>query len=49
MSKMSNLMLEIQEMIADGYSPIEIAEKLRVPLQWVDDTIETIYDYDMEV
>jgi len=36
MSKIGNLMLDIQELIAEGLSDIEIAERLNVPINWVE-------------
>jgi hypothetical protein len=35
MSRMSNMVLEIQEMLYNGSTPEEIAETLGIPVRWV--------------
>ncbi len=35
MSKMSDLSLEIQDMLEAGYLPVTIARQLEVPITWV--------------
>lgn len=35
MSKMSELSIEIQQLLSDGYSPTIIAQALGIPLSWV--------------
>lgn len=35
MSKMSELCLDIEDLLIDGYSHEAIAEKLNVPVDWV--------------
>jgi hypothetical protein len=40
MSKMSDLILDIQGMLEDGVHPTSIARQLDVPLTWVYDALE---------
>jgi len=40
MSKMSNLSLEISDMLEAGYLPVTIARMLEVPINWVYETAE---------
>jgi len=40
MSTMSNLSLEIQDMLEEGYLPVTIARELDVPITWVFEEIE---------
>jgi hypothetical protein len=40
MSAMSNLSLEISDMLEAGYSPVTIAQMLEVPINWVYETAE---------
>ena len=47
MSKMSDLYITIIEMLEEGYVATEVAEKLNVPLIWVNDIMEDYY-YDHE-
>lgn len=35
MSKMSDLSIDIQNMLEDGYLPVTIARQLEVPITWV--------------
>jgi hypothetical protein len=35
MSKMRDLILDIQELLVDGFSPQTISDRLGVPHQWV--------------
>lgn len=35
MSKMSELLIEIQQLLSDGYSPSTVAQALGIPLSWV--------------
>lgn len=35
MSRMSNMVLEIEEMLYNGHTPEEIAESLSIPVRWV--------------
>jgi len=37
---MSNLSLEIQDMLEEGYLPVTIARELDVPITWVFEEIE---------
>jgi hypothetical protein len=47
MSKMSNLVLEIQEQIYSGkFTMEEIADKYEIPTKWVIDVCEMILDKD---
>jgi hypothetical protein len=41
MSQMSNLSLEISDMLEAGYLPVTIARMLEVPINWVYETAET--------
>jgi len=40
MSKMSDLSIEIQSMLEDGYLPVTIARELEIPVTWVFEEIE---------
>jgi hypothetical protein len=40
MSKMSEISLEIQDLLVEGVHPTKIAKILQVPLAWVYDTLE---------
>ena len=40
MSKMTNVMLDIEMMIEDGVHPMTIAKMLDIPIVWVYDTLE---------
>lgn len=42
MSKMSELHIEIQELLEDGFVPSEVAEKLEVPIDWVEAVMEDV-------
>jgi hypothetical protein len=44
MSKMSELSIDIQEMLEDGVHPTAIAKRLSVPLGLVYDTLESMED-----
>lgn len=35
MSKMKDISIEIQEHLADGLTPAEVAAKMNVPIEWV--------------
>ena len=48
MSKMSNLALEVAELLHNGNSVDEIAEIVGVPVDWVLSVQETMDDYIME-
>lgn len=39
MSGMSELWIEIQELLEDGQDPLFIAERLQVPFSWVEAVI----------
>lgn len=43
MSKMSDIFVDIESMLADGVSAIDIAQRLNVPLEWVLDAQERFY------
>ena len=47
MSKMSNLHIEIIEMLEAGFVCTDIAKELDVPLIWVEDIMQDVY-YDSE-
>ena len=40
MSAMSDLSIEIQSMLQDGYLPVTIARELEIPITWVFEEIE---------
>ena len=40
MSAMSNLSLEISDMLEEGYLPVTIARMLDVPINWVYETAD---------
>jgi len=40
MSKMSELCIDIELMLEQGYSPVRIAEYLEVPITWVYESAE---------
>lgn len=40
MSRMSDLSLEIQDMLEEGYLPVTIARQLEVPITWVFEEVE---------
>lgn len=42
MSRMSDLFIEIEELLAEGMHPSQIAKTLQVPLKTVYDAIETL-------
>ena len=46
MSKMSELNLDIQEMLQDGIHPTKISKVLGIPLGWVYDTLESMQESD---
>jgi hypothetical protein len=46
MSKMAELDLSIRDMIEEGYNPVSISVRLRIPLHFVYDVLE--YEQDME-
>ena len=41
MSKMSDLTLEISDMLEAGYLPVTIARDLDIPVSWVYETADT--------
>ena len=40
MSRMSDLSVEIQDMLEEGYLPVTIARELDVPITWVFEEVE---------
>ena len=51
MSKMSEIAMEIDELLVEGYSPVAIAAMLKIPLDWVEAAADLKYDsyeYDSE-
>jgi hypothetical protein len=40
MSKVSELSIEIQGMLEDGYLPVTIAKTLEIPITWIFEEIE---------
>lgn len=47
MSKMSEVSIEIQELLEDGETPVEIANRLNVPVTWVYATQELLDSQDV--
>lgn len=49
MSAMSNLVLDMQEMLNAGYNPVTVADVLNVPIEWVEAEVESMnneeFDY----
>ena len=41
MSNMSNLSIEISDMLESGHSPVTIARILEIPITWVYETADT--------
>lgn len=41
MSNMSNLSIEITDMLDEGYLPVTVARLLEIPITWVYETAET--------
>jgi len=46
MSRMSELMIEIEERLIAGQSMDAIAEELKVPLDWIEGVTELVYESD---
>ena len=46
MSKMSDLDIEIQDQLIQGVDPTQVAETLRIPLEWVRATLEYMMESD---
>ena len=42
MSKMSDLTVEISDMLEAGYLPVTIARNLEIPITWVYETADTV-------
>jgi len=42
MSKMSDLYVEINDMLEAGYLPVTIARNLEIPITWVYETADTV-------
>lgn len=40
MSRMSELSIDIQDMLEDGYLPVTIARQLEIPVNWVFEEIK---------
>lgn len=38
MSKMAELLIEVEELLSMGYAVNEVAQKLNIPVEWVIDT-----------
>lgn len=38
MSKMAEIMLDIEELLREGYKPVTVAAMLNVPVSWVYET-----------
>ena len=48
MSRMSDLALTVEEILEDGYSEITIADKLEIPIEWVENVREILIQYNYE-
>ena len=46
MSKMSDLNIEIQDQLVQGTDPVQVAERLKIPLEWVTATLEYMNESD---
>ena len=46
MSKMSDLNIEIQDQLVSGTNPVQVAERLKIPLEWVTATLEYMNESD---
>jgi hypothetical protein len=44
MSRMSELSISIEELLAEGLTPQEVAKHLRIPVEWVDSVEEAWID-----
>lgn len=44
MSRMSELSISIEELLAEGLTPQEVAKRLRIPVEWVDSVEEAWLD-----
>jgi hypothetical protein len=49
MSAMSNLSIEINDLLDAGYLPVTVARILEVPITWVYETAETEVEFDEEL
>jgi hypothetical protein len=49
MSNMSNLSIEIGDMLESGYLPVTIAHILEIPITWVYETSETKDDVSEDI
>ena len=55
MSKMSSLILDVQELLEQNYNPLQIAGYFNIPVHWVyeiEDSLNETYnddDYDQEI
>lgn len=49
MSKVKELVYDIEEAITDGVDFISIAKKFNVPLRWVTETAEDMAERELEV
>ena len=45
MSIMSDISIEIQELLVEGEAPAVIAEKLNVPIEWVEAEEEALCEF----
>jgi hypothetical protein len=48
MSNMSNLALEIEDMLEEGYLPVTVARILEVPINWVYEVADPVEGKDIE-
>lgn len=46
MSRMSDLSIEVQELLADGIGHAEIAAKLNIPIEWVEEEARYQAEFD---
>jgi len=49
MSNMSNLSIEIDDMLESGYLPVTIARILEIPITWVYETAKTKDDVSEDI
>lgn len=49
MSRMSEIAIEIQQLLQDGYKPEQVSKRLGVPLSWVYAELESIMESDEPV
>lgn len=48
MSKMAELVMDIEDMVEQGYSALSIAAKLNIPLNWAQEVVEDRYQLEQQ-